>query len=82
MILKYKLFNEVTQSPPIRQILYNRGIDTKEKQDKWNNASFPEDVNSPFAFGEKKIKHAVDLIQKALNNSQEVYVIVDCDADG
>jgi len=39
MTLIYKLFNEPTQGT-MRQILYNRGIKTKEDQDKWINASF------------------------------------------
>ena len=38
ILLIYKLFNEPTQTV-MRQILYNRGLKTKEEQDKWINAS-------------------------------------------
>lgn len=39
MTLIYKLFNEPTLGT-MRQVLYNRGLKTKEEQDNWINASF------------------------------------------
>lgn len=77
----YKLFNEPTQNT-MRQILYNRGIKTKEDQDKWINASFWGDMNSPFAFGKEKIKKAVDLMRQHAKLHLPLVVVVDADADG
>lgn len=76
----YKLFNEPTQTT-MRQILYNRGIRTKEEQDKWINASW-NDVNSPWDFGEAKVKHAIQIMSSKIYNNTDFYVVVDCDADG
>lgn len=77
----YKLFNEPTQNT-MRQILYNRGIKTKEDQDKWVNASFWKDLNSPFDFGKEKIKKAIDLMQTFVLLHLPITVVVDADADG
>ena len=77
----YKLFNEPTQGT-MRQILYNRGIKTKEDQDKWINASFWGDVNSPFAFGENTVMRAVELMRTAVEAKVPLTVVVDADADG
>ena len=75
----YKLFNEPTYSP-IEQILINRGI-TKNKIEEWLNAGWPQ-INSPWLFGEEKIKHAKKLIIDSLYHDRETYVLVDCDCDG
>ena len=80
-ILIYKLFNEPSQST-LQQILYNRGLKTIEEQDKWINASFPTDVNSPFAFGEENVKKAVEFLRFSVQEKQKICVIVDADADG
>lgn len=77
----YKLFNEPTLGT-MRQVLYNRGLKTKEEQDKWINASFWEDVNSPFAFGEDKVKEAVQMMAYVSQYKIPLTVIVDADADG
>ena len=76
----YKLFNEPTLGT-MRQILYNRGIQTKEEQDKWINASW-KDINSPYTFGKEKVKHALKLMTEAIFDNKEIYILVDCDADG
>ena len=78
----YKLFNEPTQSSCMRQILYNRGMKTKEAQDKWVNASFWGDLNSPFDFGKEKVETAVELMRLAVEHEAPLTVIVDSDADG
>lgn len=77
----YKLFNEPTQET-MRQILYNRGIKTKEDQDKWINANYWADVNSPFAFGEEKVGQAIRWMRAAALNNVSLIVVVDADADG
>lgn len=55
----YKLFNEPTHSP-IEQILINRGV-LKNNIEEWLNAGWPQ-INSPWLFGEEKVKHAIKLI--------------------
>lgn len=75
--MKYKLYNEITNSP-LEQILYNRGILDYEK---WINAS-KKDINSPFAFGKEKVEAAVELIRKSVEIKREIWVLVDPDADG
>lgn len=77
----YKLFNEPTFGT-MRQILYNRGIKTKEDQDKWINASFWTDMNSPFAFGEENVGEAIRRMRAAAVYNLPLVVIVDADADG
>lgn len=75
----YKQFNEVTHSP-IDQVLINRGIKEKDLQS-WLNAGWPQ-INSPWLFGKEKIKHAIKLINEAVLDQREIWVLVDCDADG
>ncbi len=77
----YKLFNEPTLGT-MRQVLYNRGIKTKEDQDKWVNASFWGDMNSPFAFGKEEVEKAVEFLRFAVQEEHKICVIVDADADG
>ena len=77
----YKLFNEPTLGT-MRQVLYNRGIKTKEDQDKWINASFWTDMNSPFAFGEENVGEAIRRMRAAAVYNLPLVVIVDADADG
>ena len=77
----YKLFNEPTQNT-MRQVLYNRGIKTKEDQDKWINASFWTDMNSPFAFGKENVEKALQMISTVVHYNLPLIVVVDADADG
>lgn len=76
----YKLFNEPSQTV-MRQILFNRGIKDKEEQDRWMTASW-KDINSPWDFGREKVKHAIKLMNECIWDNKEIWVLVDCDADG
>lgn len=76
----YKLFNEPTLGT-MRQVLYNRGLETKEEQDKWINASW-NDISSPWTFGEEKVRHAIKIMSSKIYNDTNFYIVVDCDADG
>ena len=76
----YKIFNEPSQTV-MRQILFNRGIKDKEEQDRWMTASW-KDINSPWEFGKEKVKHAIKLINEYIWDNKEIWVLVDCDADG
>ena len=75
----YKLFNE-PQYSCLKQILINRGI-SEEKIQEWLNAGWPQ-INSPWAFGEEKVKHAIKLMNSSLFEARDFYVVVDCDVDG
>lgn len=77
--MKYKLFNEVNKSP-LTQILINREI-PEERLEEWINAGWPQ-INSPWLFGKEKVKHAIHLMNSAVLNNQEIWVLTDCDADG
>ena len=77
----YKLFNEPTLGT-MRQVLYNRGMQTKEDQDRWVNASFWIDMNSPFKFGKEEVEKAVEFLRFAVQEKHKICVIVDADADG
>ncbi len=78
-ILIYKQFNEITHSP-IDQILINRGI-LESQLKEWMVAGWPQ-INSPWLFGEEKVKHAIKLMNLSLFDARDFYVLVDCDADG
>lgn len=77
----YKLFNEPTLGT-MRQVLYNRGLKTKEEQDKWINASFWVDMNSPFDFGKENVEKAIQMIDTVAHANLPLMVVVDADADG
>lgn len=77
--MQYKLFNEPTYSP-IKQILINRGIQ-EDKIEKWLDAGWSQ-INSPWLFGEEKVKHAIEIIDSCIFKQEEIWIVVDCDADG
>lgn len=77
--MKYKIFNEPNHAP-LEQILINRGIQENEIEE-WLNAGWPQ-INSPWLFGSEKVKHAIKLMSYAAMDDKEIWVLVDCDADG
>lgn len=77
--MKYKIFNEPSHAP-LEQILINRGIQESEIKE-WLNAGWPQ-INSPWLFGEEKVRHAIKLMNLSLFDAKDFYVLVDCDADG
>ena len=77
--MKYKIFNEPSHAP-LEQILINRGIQENEIKE-WLNAGWPQ-INSPWLFGTEKVKHAIKLMSYAAMDDKEIWVLVDCDADG
>lgn len=78
--MRYKLFGELKNYPPVKQVLVNRGI-SENKLETWINAGWPQ-INSPWLFGKEKVKHALRLIHESVLDNREIYVLVDCDADG
>ena len=77
--MKYKLIGDYEDwQHPLNQILINRGI---KDVDKWINADW-KNINSPWLFGKEKVQHAIKLMMFAALDNQDIYVLVDCDADG
>lgn len=62
----------------LKKILSNRGI---EDPGIWMNAWWRE-INSPWLFGREKIIHALKIINEAILDLREIWILVDCDADG
>ena len=79
LTLIYKQFNKITHSP-IDQILINRGIPENQLSE-WTVAGWPH-INSPWLFGTEKVKHALKIMVDSILDCKEIYVLVDCDADG
>ena len=76
--MKYKLLGDYQDNlHPLNQILINRGVTDLPK---WIAAD-ESNINSYAAFGIEKIRHALKLMMLA-GFGEEIYVLVDCDADG
>lgn len=75
----YKLYNEPTHSP-IEQILINRGM-SEDTINSWIDCGWSY-INSPWDFGEEKVKHAIRLMALAILKKQDIWIVVDSDADG
>ena len=79
--MKIKLIN---QPNPLfsaqKQILVNRGFDTKEIEHYFNLTD--TDINDPEIFGEKLLAGAAAQLKEIINESKDICVIVDCDCDG
>lgn len=80
--MKYKLINQPNPSFSAQeQILFNRGIKTKEEIKHYMNLT-DADINSPEAFGEELLKFAAIQVHAAIDTNKEVCVVVDADCDG
>jgi single-stranded-DNA-specific exonuclease len=66
--------------PVILQILFNRGIDTKEKINKFFLFDYEKGLLDPFLFSD--MEKAVERITKAKENKELVAIFGDYDADG
>lgn len=64
----------------ILQLLFNRGIDSQEKIDKFLNPDYGQDLYDPFLFDD--MDKAVARIFKAIEENEKIYVYGDYDADG
>lgn len=62
------------------KILANRGIPLDDIG-LWISAGYAQ-ILSPTLFGKDKVKNAINLINNALLSRKDIYVVVDCDADG
>ena len=71
--------SEFSESRLISRLLLNRGINTKEKVQKFLNSD-KEDIHNPFLF--EDMENAVKRIQKAGKNKEKIIVYGDYDVDG
>ena len=79
--MKIKLINPPNKDLKItEQILYNRGINIKDAHHYLNTTD--NDINSPLAFGEDKMKQAAAAVIKCVSLEKRMLVVVDCDCDG
>ena len=62
------------------QILVNRGIALENAYHYLNTTD--EDISSPLAFGESKLKRAAAAVIGCISRDQKMLVVVDCDCDG
>lgn len=76
-----KITNELSIYPElIQKLLFYRGIDTKEKADKFFNPDFEKDLHDPFLM--PNMDKAVERILKAIKNNEKITIYSDYDADG
>lgn len=79
--MKIKLINQPNKDLKVtEQILYNRGINTKDAHHYLNTTD--DDISSPLAFGEDKMYRAAAAIVGCMGLDQRMLVVVDCDCDG
>jgi single-stranded-DNA-specific exonuclease len=74
-----KLSSEVNIPKAIAKVLVARGIDTREKMEKFFNPSL-NDLYDPFLM--EDMDKAVDRIQRALLNKEKILIYGDYDVDG
>ncbi len=67
-------------NPIIRQLLFNRKLDTQEKIDEFLYPDYSQDLFDPFLFKEMEI--ACQRIWRAVINQEKVLIYGDYDADG
>ena len=78
--MKYKLIAPVSQPSAVIQVLLNRGIDNNKVKDYILVSD--EDINPPEAFGEERLKKAVQMVAQNIKNNSKTIIIVDPDVDG
>lgn len=79
--MKIKLINTPDKNlKATEQILVNRGINLKDAYHYLNTTD--EDINSPLAFGEEKMRAAAALLMQTIAAEKRILVVVDCDCDG
>ena len=79
--MKYKLIKEVNPNYTAQeQVLTNRGIKLEDIKHYLNTTD--KDISAPECFGEDKLKAALAAIVKAIHQSKNMLVVVDCDCDG
>lgn len=85
--MRYKLYKDIIpQYSALQQILYNRGV-PEDKQSVWLDAGWNE-INSWNSFTSNDddkndmMTYAVNLVHSAIENDEDVQIVVDSDCDG
>ena len=79
--MKIKLINQPNKDLKVtEQILVNRGINLSDAYHYLNTTD--EDINSPLAFGEDKMKQAATAVVGCVQRDEKMLIVVDCDCDG
>jgi single-stranded-DNA-specific exonuclease len=79
MSKKYQVKEKVS-SDLVEQLLHNRGILSREEQDKFLRPDFERDLHDPFLLPD--MERAVDRILFAIDNGERIGIWSDYDADG
>ncbi len=67
--------------PPITlQLLWNRGIKSREEIDKFLNPDYTTDLHDPFLF--RDMERAVERLRRAIESKEKIVIHGDYDADG
>jgi single-stranded-DNA-specific exonuclease len=66
--------------PVIRQLLFQRGLNSEEEMSIFLTPQYERDIHDPFLFSE--MKKVVERLGKALKNKEKVAIFGDYDADG
>ena len=73
--------DELKEHPPLLQeLLYHRGIATKEAARSFLSPDYTRDVHDPFLF--RDMEKAVLRVQKAMKEGERIVVYSDYDCDG
>ncbi len=72
--------NLLKYHPITQQLLFDRGIDSEEKADKFFNASYEKDLSDPFCFSQ--MEKAMERMREAKEKKEKIAIFGDYDADG
>jgi single-stranded-DNA-specific exonuclease len=66
--------------PIVRQLLFARGVTTKESAEKFLNPNYDTDLHDPFLFTD--MEKAVERILRAIRENEHIVIYTDYDCDG
>lgn len=79
--MKFELINNPNNNlTATQQLFINRGLQLDEIKHYMNLTD--DDINSPLLLGEDKLKKIAEIVASMVQNSQNLAVVVDSDADG
>jgi single-stranded-DNA-specific exonuclease len=79
--MKFQLINKPDEKlTATQQLFINRGLQLNEIEHYMNLTD--DDINSPLLLGEEKLKEIAGIVTSMVQNSQNLAIIVDADADG
>lgn len=81
---EYKLYKSVRPDwciSPVKEIMYNRGINTPREQKEWLKASWDK-IYDWIELDQEDMKKACLTLFKCIQNDKKVQIVVDSDQDG